>query len=213
MEASVRHVRDRGATGCGPLGGHGPSLPRVQRLLTSVQQEYRRHGYPGRRERNRFLLQVCHTIVPRPIRPNRRGRRAKEEKDRMKRSKKITAGFVLAGVMLVSSIAYAAWTATGPVLGLRQGLDGPVAHHGRRLGVHDRHAVPRRNRQRVAADRQPEPLPRPRDRGRRFGRHRLRFDGCLRRLDRRDLHGPDGPDAGRPGVERPDVHAERRGVP
>ncbi|HEY6567831.1 MAG TPA: hypothetical protein VI341_09985 [Actinomycetota bacterium] len=31
----------------------------------------------------------------------------------MKRSKKITAGFVLVGVMLVSSIAYAAWTATG----------------------------------------------------------------------------------------------------
>jgi hypothetical protein len=31
----------------------------------------------------------------------------------MKRSKRITAGFVLAGVMLVSSVAYAAWTATG----------------------------------------------------------------------------------------------------
>ena len=31
----------------------------------------------------------------------------------MKRSSKVTAGVVLAGAMLASSIAYAAWTATG----------------------------------------------------------------------------------------------------
>ena len=129
----------------------------------------------------------------------------------MKRSNKVTAGVVLAGAMLASSIAYAAWTATGSGSGYAKATSAQALTTVDVSATTTATLYPGATGNVSLRITNPNPYPVRVTIGGRLGHDRSPTPRRRARLDRRDLHGPDGPDPGRAGLDVDDVHADGLG--